>query len=179
MEQYINKSAVVAEIVKRIKAIPRGETDKRLKVVYGNEAFVLNDLLSSINTLETKEMGLDEETLHSELRKIYASIYDSKDIESAKHFFELGLKASNPTTAADRGTAEEIRKLMAEGFENNIKALRQKIWDYMAEHPTKDRGVIISPETHDLIIEDVGYGDLENACYMYANKFHFEMKEED
>ena len=26
----------------------------------------------------------------------------------AKHFFELGLSASNPITAADRGTAEEI-----------------------------------------------------------------------
>lgn len=74
--------------------------------------------------------------------------------------------------------SEEIRKLMAEGFENNIKALKQKIWDYMKEHPTKDRGVIISPETHNLIIEDVGYGDLENACYMYAKKFYFEMKEE-
>jgi hypothetical protein len=26
----------------------------------------------------------------------------------AKHFFELGMRASNPITAADRGTAEEI-----------------------------------------------------------------------
>lgn len=75
--------------------------------------------------------------------------------------------------------SEEILKLMAEGFENNIKALKQKIWDYMKEHPTKDRGVIISHETHDLILEEVGYGDGVNACYMYAKKFHFKMKEED
>lgn len=74
--------------------------------------------------------------------------------------------------------SEEIRKLMAECFENNIKALKQKIWDYMKEHPTKDRGVIISPETHDLILEEVGYGDGVNACYMYAKKFHFKIKEE-
>lgn len=73
--------------------------------------------------------------------------------------------------------SEEIRKLMAECLENNINALKQKIWDYMAEHPTKDRGVIISPETHDLILEDFGYGDGVNACYMYAKKFHFEMKD--
>lgn len=73
--------------------------------------------------------------------------------------------------------SEKIRKLMAEGFENDIKALKQKIWDYMAEHPTKDRGVIISPETHDLILEEVGYGDGENACNMYAKKFHFKMRE--
>jgi hypothetical protein len=32
-----------------------------------------------------------------------------KDIAvTAKHFFEFGLKASNPITATDRGTAEEI-----------------------------------------------------------------------
>ena len=74
--------------------------------------------------------------------------------------------------------SEEIRKQMAEFYENNIKALKQKIWDYMKEHPTKDRGVIISPKTHDLILEDVGYGDGVNAYYIYAKKFHFEMKEE-
>ncbi len=73
--------------------------------------------------------------------------------------------------------SEEIRKLVND-YEYNINALRQKIWDYMKEHPTKDRGVIISPETHDLILEKVGYGDGGNACYMYAKKFHFEMKEE-
>lgn len=73
--------------------------------------------------------------------------------------------------------SEEIYNLMQKEVENNLKALKQKIWDYMAEHPTIDEGVIMSPETHDLIIEDIGYGDLENACYMYAKKFHFEMKE--
>ena len=74
--------------------------------------------------------------------------------------------------------SEEIYKLMAEGVNDNIKELKQKIWDYMAEHPTEDRGVIISPETHDLILEEIGYGDGVNACYMYAKKFHFKMKEE-
>lgn len=74
--------------------------------------------------------------------------------------------------------SEKIRKLMADNVENNIKALKQKIWDYMKEHPTKDRGVIISPETHNLILEEVGYVDVEKACYMYAKKFHFIYKEE-
>lgn len=74
--------------------------------------------------------------------------------------------------------SEEIYKLMEREVENNLMALKQKIWDYMAEHPTKDRGVIISPETHNLILEEVGYGDGGNACYMYAKKFYFEMKEE-
>lgn len=74
--------------------------------------------------------------------------------------------------------SEEIRKLMEKDYKSNIKALKQKIWNYMKEHPTKDRGVIISPDTHDLILEEVGYGDEVNANYMYAKKFHFEIKEE-
>lgn len=58
MTQYINKAALVAEILRRRKAIPK-EEDKRLKAVYGNEAFVLTELLSFIDTLEVKEVDLD------------------------------------------------------------------------------------------------------------------------
>lgn len=74
--------------------------------------------------------------------------------------------------------ADEIRKLMEKSFDENIKALKVKIWDYMAEHPTKDRSIVISPETHDLILEEIGYSDGGNACYMYAKKFYFKLKEE-
>ena len=70
MAQYISKDALVAGIEKRIKAIPRGETDKRLKAVYGNEAFVLNDLLSFLDTLEVKEVDL-EDTKKEELAQKY------------------------------------------------------------------------------------------------------------
>lgn len=56
MTQYIDKAAVVAEIIRRRKAIPKEEDDKRLKAVYGNEAFVLTDLLSFIDTLEVKNV---------------------------------------------------------------------------------------------------------------------------
>jgi len=73
--------------------------------------------------------------------------------------------------------SDELYKLMKKETEDNIKALKQKIWDFMAEHPTTDEGVIVSPETHDLILEEVGYGEGGDACYMYAKKFHFEMKE--
>ena len=96
MEQYIPKSALVAEIERRIKAIPRGETDKRLKAVYGNEAFVLHDLLSFINTLEVKEVDLKKEIDDAFLEDKcnitdFVSLAEFKRI--AKHFFELGLKA--------------------------------------------------------------------------------------
>lgn len=68
--KLIYREAVVAEIGKRIKAIPIGETDKRLKAVYGNEAFVLNDLLSFLDTLEVKEVDL-EDTKKEELAQKY------------------------------------------------------------------------------------------------------------
>lgn len=86
MPRYIELDALVAEI-KRLR-------DKAFEL-YGCSQFdsAYNKVLKSIDTLEVKEVDLDEETLHSELRKIYTSIYDSKDIKSAKHFFKLGLKA--------------------------------------------------------------------------------------
>ena len=83
MAHLIDKSALVAEIWKRIKAIPRGETDKRLKAVYGNEAFVLNDLLSFINTLEVKEVDLEREQRMKDCpyRQVGCTMYDGHILE--------------------------------------------------------------------------------------------------
>ena len=50
--KLIDKAAVVAEIVRRRKEIPKNETDKALRAVYGNEAFVLTELLSFLDTIE-------------------------------------------------------------------------------------------------------------------------------
>ena len=102
MEQYIPKSALLAEIKRILKEIPRGETDKRLQAVYGNEAFVLMNLSSFIDTLEIKEVDLEKEIdnfmakewngIEEEDKLFYGMIKnDLSDI--AKHFFELGLKA--------------------------------------------------------------------------------------
>ena len=55
MEQYISKSDLVEEIKNRIKKIPKDETDERFKAIYGNEAFVLTNLLSFIDTLDVKD----------------------------------------------------------------------------------------------------------------------------
>lgn len=103
MGKYISKSAVVAEIEGRIKAIPRDETDKRLKAVYGNEAFVLMNLLSFINTLEVKEVDLEKE-IDECLKKHNMLAVGKKDFtEIAKHFFELGLQAR-----IDKELVEEV-----------------------------------------------------------------------
>ena len=76
MAQYIDKSALVAEIIRRRKAIPKEEDDKRLKAVYGNEAFVLTELLEYINTLEVKEVvdlekSIDVDSMVTEYLKQY------------------------------------------------------------------------------------------------------------
>jgi hypothetical protein len=92
MEQYIPKSVVLAEIEKRKK-----------RNVLNEGAFEEDiDILSFINTLETKEVDLDkhlkediEDTLF-DLNGVavigathYLTVDDVKEI--AKHFFELGI----------------------------------------------------------------------------------------
>ena len=61
------------------------------------------------DSLQVKDVDLDEE-IEKYLRTFSSSsdngIEYSKKL--AKYFFELGIAASNPITATDRGTAEEI-----------------------------------------------------------------------
>ena len=101
MEQYIDKSAVVAEIERRITAyqknfdkadnkIARLSTDGRMQS--------LKELLSFLDTLEVKETpdSADlEQEIENELERTWYGKYLDTDKfrESAKHFFELGLKA--------------------------------------------------------------------------------------
>ena len=116
MKQYIDKSALVAKIEKRIKNLyPKGGQGMVLTKVLRDH---YEDLLSFLNTLEVKEVDLDFQRFAKEMDAIFAlPSSETKNTEEeplnweyaiAKHFFELGLKASNPITAADRGTAEEI-----------------------------------------------------------------------
>ena len=102
MAKYIDKSILVAEIYRRIKAIPKDETDKRLKAVYGNEGFVLMDLLDFLDTLEVREVDLEAELntwrhnhFHGRRDKKASGEYLERvsQLGLAKHFFELGLKA--------------------------------------------------------------------------------------
>ena len=108
MAQYIPKADVVAEIKRRIKEIPKNETDKILRAVCGNEAFVLMELLSFLDTIKVKEVDLEKE-IKNEIDEywydndygaiqrhggtITMEVSDVKEI--AKHFFKLGLSVSN------------------------------------------------------------------------------------
>ena len=94
MAQYIDKSALVAEIKERIETYNKGYAngdDRR--------ADALEVLLHDINTLEVKEVDLDKEINDSIPSKYCWSgdgeaVYTKEQmVEFAKHFFELGLKA--------------------------------------------------------------------------------------
>ena len=111
MTQYINKDALVAKINKRINDAP-------INYIGHQRVWAYNDVKDIINTLEVKEVDLEKEMqafakLYLEPLKVYdanvgISITMHQLYLCAKHFFELGLSISNPITAADRGTAEEI-----------------------------------------------------------------------
>jgi hypothetical protein len=124
MTQYIPKSEVVTEIEKKLQdliACKENTSFTEHKVVLWAKIDMCKEILSFLNTIEAKKVDLDEE-IRKEIDKYYdeceKKLYKMKDDDTdisflqldsfAKHFFELGLKASNPITATDRGTAEEI-----------------------------------------------------------------------
>ena len=117
MGEYIDKSALVAEI-KKHRAIWDGMDGDYCK----GQRLAYSDVISIINTLEIKAVDLENE-LNDFIEEQKAWVKDDRvveydngdsfnhiyDLESiAKHFFELGLQVNNPITAADRGMAEEI-----------------------------------------------------------------------
>lgn len=84
MVQYIDKDALVAKI-------------ERLKADVLHQIGVYNKVLSLINTLEVKDVDLENEInewmTHGNITDTrYDDYCDSDIIETAKHFFELGLK---------------------------------------------------------------------------------------
>ena len=91
MAQYINKSALVAVIKKRIKTLDEILSKRPIswptleKLIEENKK-----VLSFLNTLEVKEVDLEKEC---------AKYFEENDlcvhddyIKFARHFFELGLK---------------------------------------------------------------------------------------
>ncbi len=94
--KLIDKDDIVAEIKKRIRAIPKDETDKTTKIVYGNEVYILTELLSFLNTLKVKEVNLEEEVdkwYNNKASKEFENILYGDIEKFAKYFYELGLKA--------------------------------------------------------------------------------------
>jgi len=105
--KLIDKDAVVAEIRGKInsaEAYLKYHPDDRNRLVYSYKHQILTmcELLSFINTLEVKEVDLEEE-----LKNLIGNVGQC-DRKLAKHFFELGLKVSSSITATDVGMAAQI-----------------------------------------------------------------------
>ena len=95
MEQYISKSALVAEIEKLMNRYDSeyDEDSTEVKAAKGN---VCHEILCAINSLEVKEVDLDKSLTGFMGRYAYENggEYPSA-IDIAKQFFELGLSVSN------------------------------------------------------------------------------------
>ena len=85
MEQYISKSAVLAEI-DRLDALYH--TSKSL----GGDLFI-QGLYCFLDTSEVKDVDLEKEATRFVQTKEFAECEESPVLCLAKHFFELGLKA--------------------------------------------------------------------------------------
>jgi hypothetical protein len=109
MEQYIDKSAVVAEIERKIEA--HKETLKNCdssisEMVLKGSMSAYQSLLHFFDTLEVKEVDYERElskyisngihrffpNVDDDYCKMDSVIWQDYVIETAKHFFELGLK---------------------------------------------------------------------------------------
>ena len=93
MVQYINKSALVAEIE---RLVDKGRYHEEYDCAYrdGNNG-ALYALKEKINTIEVKEVDLDKEYQeYVEEDPVYNKLVNGIVGKSlAKHFFELGIKA--------------------------------------------------------------------------------------
>ena len=98
MTQYIDKSALVAEIERRINEINLDSIeDWRYRLQREHDIEVMKNILSLIDTLEVKEVDLEKEYKDFvEEDPVYNKLVNGivgKAI--AKRFFELGITASN------------------------------------------------------------------------------------
>ena len=89
MTQYIDKSAVVAEINNWIKNARRRYTMSVVQFSLSDRIKSLENLLSFLDTLEVKEVDLEKE--FNKCCEDY--IFDDEwDVYIARHFFKLGFQ---------------------------------------------------------------------------------------
>jgi len=106
MEQYISKPSLVAEIERRIVLLENNSDGIISMLASGIFVNEYKDLLSFLDTLETKEVDLEKE-LENLIEKEKAFVTDDREVKYyngdsfnhiyelefiAKYFFELGLK---------------------------------------------------------------------------------------
>jgi hypothetical protein len=102
MIQYIDKSALIAEIERRIEAIRKAFNEPGILSgvdrTYANAQYdAFKSLLTFLNTLEVKDVDLEKE-LNVIIDSLNDDKYEHLSIHQqlshiARHFYELGLKA--------------------------------------------------------------------------------------
>ena len=77
MTQYINKSTIVSEIERRLEALANTSTgdNREFAAIIGAQHYELINLVQYINTLEVKEVDLNDEYIE----EIYSHIDGIKD----------------------------------------------------------------------------------------------------
>ena len=85
MEQYIPKSALVAEIERLWNEYKNNDENNKL-------TWFVAKLENFLNTIEVKEVDLDAELEHYKAEQNIKYEEDINMFEFAEHFFELGLK---------------------------------------------------------------------------------------
>ena len=96
MEQYISKTALVAEIKRLIKHSEMvADHNTQITELVSRELDALYNLISFLDTLEVKEVDLEKEYDNEFFKDpVFCKLVNrNAGISIAKHFFELGLKA--------------------------------------------------------------------------------------
>ena len=135
MTHLIDKDALVAEIKRRIEA--HKETLKNCdsnisEMVLKGSMNAYQSLLHFLDTLEVKEMDLEKEYDNEFFKDpIFSKLVNrNAGISIAKHFFELGLNASNPI--AEENLESFVRQVIdldieaGEHYNNIIKEERKE-----------------------------------------------------
>ena len=125
--KLIDKDAVLAEIEKRIEYNTLSyQKDKRPQFAKLGKIMEDEAILSVINTLEVKEVDLETE-IEEQCNKVH-QLAVGKELRSiCKHFFELGLNASNPLTWEDMKLIWDIaNEIISEPEENFYKEVLKR-----------------------------------------------------
>ena len=135
MAQYIDKDALVAEIERRIKTNKECMLGLRNLDYYQGKVDALNDTISFIDTFEAKEVDLDD-YYHKFLEKEWFGNNHVRTVSemmafTAKHFFDLGLKASNPITEVNlESLVRQVIGLYLEAGEHYNSVIKEERKEY-------------------------------------------------
>ena len=161
MEQYISKSAVAAEIEKRIKkyATINVDNSSELEALYGAKCKALMEILSFINTLETKEVDLEKEQFSLQQKNpepyFYCKYGGTMPLcsDCKRNHNNSSFKTEEITTwySPLNGTKHCIDYIQQEKSEENLKEELKTLDNTLFDLD----GVAVQGATHYLTVEDV------------------------